>query len=80
MGEWKLMLTLEIKINGSLIDFIHIHNEGKKKDPNYYSYTYGRDEEEWANNNRITHERNLGWEPLVISVLKEIIRVKKGEK
>jgi len=78
------MLTIEVKINGNIIDFIHIHNQGYtleaatgKGSLDEYNYGYARNGTETDECPvKIKHCRSEGWEPLVIKVLKDIIKRK----
>lgn len=81
------MLTIEIKINGSIIDFIHIHNQGftieasmGETSVDECNYGYARNGTETDDCPvKIRHCRSDGWEPLVIKVLRDILKRKAKE-
>ena len=72
------MLTVEYRVNGKLIGFTNIHNEGWLPTGNKcrYSYIHLHDNNSCCGDD-IIHARDDGFEPLVAKVLKDIL--KKGK-
>ena len=68
------MFTVEIKINGSLINHIYGHNEGSSPDGRGDQYRYELYEVETraVKNGRVTHKRSDGINKLVAAILLDV--------
>jgi hypothetical protein len=65
------MFTVEIKINGTLINHIYGRNEGPSHDGlgDQYRYELYEVETRQVNNGRVTHKRSDGINKLVAAIL-----------
>lgn len=78
------MLTIEYRVNGQLIGYTNIHNIGWLPDGERcrYEYCHGTDSMTChMKGSDIIHQRNKGFERLVVKVLEQVVkRMKENEK
>lgn len=76
------MFTVEIKINGTLINHIYGHNEGPAKGGKFqedkYRYELYQVETKGVRNGTVTHYRPDGINALVVAILQDA-ETKKGK-